>query len=146
LAGVGGAKAVLSIQRQWQALYEKGFSWLLSSETVLRFRYAAGLDKPFPAPVYSAERRAVIYAGDMPEFALDNLTKAKEAGISIFTVHSMMPLPITFERVLPQIDPVLLGWMENPQIDWTSKRTKILPGLQAVVIAIWDKDKELEVL
>lgn len=70
----------------------------------------------------------VDYVGDIPDFVLDNMEKS---GLSEFTVHSMLPLPVKETQVLSKTDPVMIGWI-NDQL--------------GVVIGMWDYDKEISLM
>jgi hypothetical protein len=71
----------------------------------------------------------VNYVGDIPEYVLDNMDKAKECDIDTFRVYSAQPLPT--EEVLVKTDPVMIGWLDD-------RKT-------GVIIGIWDRDKEITI-
>lgn len=99
-----------------QELNNAGFVWMVDSGFVRKFRYHAAVGQDYEWHGYRVFikqghiRQAIVYSGDIPEFALDRAQIAKELGIDNFTIHSMQPLPVSFLLT----DPVLVGWPALP--------------------------------
>ena len=133
-------------------LIEAGFLWYVTKEFVSKFKYAAGVGTDmFLVGIGQASgliSSYVGYTGDIPEAILDKVDKARQAGIREMTVHSTQPLPISVTKVLPRIDPVIIGWQRKPDIrlNGSFKFSQMLRDYEGVVIGIWDHDKEIEVL
>jgi len=118
--------------------------WVVDIKFVRQFEYHANIGKY--AGVENTGGAKVQYAGDIPEFAMDNLEKA--LGITNYvTIHSNYPFPVEYQ--LPKTDPVLVAWEGNPGITMYSKKgsrgMKKMNKTRGVVIAIWDYDKEIEI-
>lgn len=135
-----------------QKYVDAGFRWFVGADFVRQFRYHAEVFSAsawnFLSVVEQIEKgrfsgRRVIYVGDIPDFALDNLLKVKELGLACATIHSMQPMPV--ELVLT--DPVVIGWMTNPHITVSPDIVSFLfPDATGIVLAMWDGEKEIEVL
>lgn len=136
-----------------QKLYNAGFIWVIDTDFIRRFRYhaAVGADLQWhDHRVFIKQgrlREAVVYMGDIPDFALERIEIVKRIGINNFTIHSMLPLPVSFILT----DPVLVGWLALPSIEIRNygKHTQELnfsvADISGIVIAAWDTDHELEV-
>ena len=65
------------------------------------------------------------------------------------TIHSAIPLPVQYNDPvvidLRKTDPVLVAWLDYPQIEWGKEKT-IVHNHNSIgfVIAVWDNDKEFE--
>lgn len=87
------------------------------------------------------------YAGDIPNFVLGRIEHIqKNYELPIISVHSQEPLPIVVERVPPRIEPVAIWWADNPEIGTCGKKWSSNVDTVGAVIAIWDRDKEIEIL
>jgi hypothetical protein len=136
-----------------QELRAAGFVWLVGANFIRRFPYHAALGPDMQwhdHRVFIRQRRirkALLYQGDIPEFALDRVEKAQNLGISNFTIHSMLPLPVKFILT----DPVLIGWPAMPSIEIirygkpNQKLSFTIEDITGIVIAIWDANHELEI-
>lgn len=158
LAPVLGINYLSISEESRRKLLEKGLVWIVGEKFVRKFRYAAGLDggvyfEPFEHQLYPSSHplRKVNYVGDIPEFALDNRLVALDCGLTHFTIHSCKPLPTAL--VFEKVDPVMIGWFTNPRIrlmdhEWLFGRFihHMNKTVRGIVVAIWDKDKELGVL
>lgn len=128
-----------------QELVGADFRYFIKPDFVKRFYFHAlmkgdregGIPSMFWA--FDGDSIGPWYVGDVPDFALDNAVKALSCGVRYLTIHSLKPLPV----VRAMCDPVMVGWVNNPQIRLFD-RVVLQPQL-AVVIAIWDNDKELEI-
>lgn len=80
-------------------------------------------------PLSSSLTKTIDYIGDIPDFVLANLDKAKECGLKDFKIYSCEPLPVK-QQLLLKVDPVMIGWI-NDDI--------------GVVVGIWDRDKEVTI-
>lgn len=114
-------------------LQEAGFTWLVKPDFIQKFKYAASINKALPSV------KAFLYVGDFPDHALNNIEKAKDAGIQHFSIHSTQPFPSTFIKT----DPVIIGWFKNPEIWQRSEIFTTNCRYLGVVVAIWDADKEI---
>jgi hypothetical protein len=134
-------------------LYNKGFVWIVDASFVKKFCYHAAVGPDLQwhdHRIYIKQgrfRQAVIYAGDIPDFALERIDQVNKIGISNFTIHSMQPLPVNFVLT----DPVLIGWPAMPSIEITNygkgnqKLNFHVEDITGIVIAAWDTDRELEI-
>lgn len=134
-------------------LSDAGFIWVVDTSFVRRFRYhaAVGADHQWhDHRVFIKQgrlRQAVVYQGDIPEFALERAEIAGQIGINNFTIHSMLPLPVSFILT----DPVLIGWLALPSIEirnFGKHHQEVyfsVEDITGIVIAAWDVDRELEV-
>jgi len=134
-------------------LYNMGFVWIVDASFVKKFCYhaAVGPDLQWHDHrifiKHGHFKQAVVYAGDIPDFALERIEQVNKIGISNFTIHSMQPLPINFILT----DPVLIGWPAMPSIEITDygkdnqKLSFHVEGITGIVIAAWDIDRELEI-
>ena len=162
-------------------LREAGFIWTVNGNIVEKFKYAglvAEHERDFSKEAYKDQlmsrmslmanafgglspivssgggifaSRVVRYVGDLPDFAMDNMMKAAAIGIRYFTIHSNEPLPVE-EIDLKAIDPLLIGWLNRPQIvkAHSDNHDKAFDQLwharkedYGVVVAAWDLDKEI---
>jgi hypothetical protein len=140
-------------QTMLEELRMAGFRWIVGTDFIRRFSYHAALGQDIQwhdHRVYEKQgrvRQALVYYGDIPDFALDRVEKAQTIGISNFTIHSILPMPIKFL----QIDPVLVGWPAMPSIEVLKKGKRnsklrfTIEDITGVVIAVWDANRELEV-
>jgi hypothetical protein len=128
-----------------QKLINAGFRAFIKSDWINNFKYHA--------QVYSHSNSSLldtVYVGDIPEFVLDKALIAKECGLKFITIHSNYPLPTEFIHC----DPVLIGW--NNYIKTrdgfirTNKHgqlyTPAISNIEGVILAVWDYDKESEIL
>ncbi len=132
-----------------------GFNIFVEPKSVLRFKYHASLlgETVFRNTITSCD--CYRYSGDVPDFALDNIQKVKECranslGHLNMTVHSMEYLPVEIKRIPVMVDPVVIWW-ENSQVCFykcfrTWKISDLFKNSLGVIVAIWDKDKELKVI
>ena len=144
-----------------QQLRQHNFAWVVPSAFALRFRYHASIRQAKPendadTPVTMAIPYGIAriqYAGDIPDFALNNIETAISCGLQYFTVHSMEPFPGNVSA--SYTDPVVLGWNECPSILLRYAYEFDKPGsqhysyrsnIEAVVIAVWDREGEMEVI
>jgi len=138
-------------------LYDKNILWVVDQNFIEKFRHAAcigrGVDfEPSEHEEYPLSNpiRTVRYVGDLPDFVMDRMQTARECGLRFFTIHSAQPLPIS--EAFEKVDPVMVGWYNDPGIIfmnnfWEQRRFHHMdPTAQGVVIAIWDRDKELDIL
>lgn len=131
-------------------LIANDFRFFVPMDIVTRFKYHASVCSPIGSMVMQGgiTSNAIVYAGDIPDTALDRMIKVKELGIRFITVHSMQPFPIQ----LVQCDPVAIGWYEPMWIFKDGKETilRLLYNysgtLEGVIVAIWDGQKEVSVL
>jgi hypothetical protein len=129
-----------------QALAKAHMVWKVDKRFVLGIRYVAAVKTP-DMVTYTRYYRSVTsfkYVGDIPDFALDNMEKAKKAGIKHFTIHSNLPLPVKRAEKMLKSDPIMIGWTENPtiKVDATGSIKRMSRNIEGVVIAVWDGDKE----
>ena len=120
--------------------------------------------------VHDNEGYGLLYSGDIPDFSLNNIERFDSINphAAIFTIHSNEPLPITklkpkitsMREILFGVDPVVLGWLNHPSITFKGDRSildslkhsfrmygkKYLDFHNAFIVAIWDNDKELEIV
>lgn len=129
-------------------LHKTGFSWIVPFSFIQQFPYCANLCGTGAMwnqrEIVMRESGSVFYTGDVPDWALDNIEKAKRCGLKYFTIHAFEPLPITIVRMS---DPVVLGWYDTPWIhvasDGRIRSKSVRAGLlQAFVIAVWGEDGE----
>jgi hypothetical protein len=124
-----------------EALRAKGFIWFVRRDFIRCFKYHAairGVRGELP-PVRLDSSTEVLYAGDIPEKALDRIGEAINSGLRYLTIHSQEPMPVYLERV----DPVVVGWVRNPRI--LTGNLESLPSASiGVVVTIWNNAGELE--
>ena len=125
-----------------------GFIWTVGYSFVSRLPFAATLydwRSQWGGNVVETESgRDVIYSGDIPDFALHNIERAKRLHIVAFTIHSFLPLPISHGNV----DPIVLGWFGYPFIRVDSgRRFARMGGIEenAIVVAVWNNADEVEI-
>lgn len=112
-----------------------GFRLFVDRMEVLRkFLYHAGIRGSYTLEdnhfLDTESYKVVDYTGHIPAFAIKNTERLTAIMPQMeFTIHSMQPLPVEKRRV--QVDPVMVGWLSDDV---------------GVVVAIWDGDKEIEVL
>jgi len=144
------AQPIAARERQLLQITQAGFIWFVDHRFVERMRYAAtvgsrtrmGMRNPL---VRTPDGSGIWYAGDIPDFALDNIEKAKECRLQDITIHSNMPLPVQIE----EIEPVLVGWLQQPRIvcqRGRSPRCWCESHELGVVLAFWDMDMEINIL
>lgn len=136
------------------SMVAKGFHFTVSRTKLLAaFQYAAALSwgrqDPQQLVDYGAGSDvAIVYRGDIPDFALDRIEEAQQVGIEMFTMHSNEPLPVI--TVLAKVDPVVIGWTDCPFIHLDPKTNRVddYDKIESTgfVIAMWDIDKELQLL
>ena len=87
---------------------------------------------------------SVLYIGDIPDSAIDRIKVAGDY-LSYFTIHSAETLKVARQAL---IDPVVIGWKDPPAIlvDKKAQFKRCSKYCEGVVIAIWDKEKELDIL
>ncbi len=162
---------------------EAGFRFFITGKSIVKFPYSASLGKEntylidnkknkevTTTNVHGEKYEKILYAGDIPEFALDRLELFNKVWDSIYniplvnsnivhytrspaiTIHSMSPLPIITERVkirdIPKVDPVLVGWLKDPRLVFDKGKTQLWgedSQSLGIVLAVWDNDKELEI-
>ena len=145
----------------WLEVVEKaGFHSVVTTDWALRFKYHASVTMltvcesdgigDYPKQIW------YDYKGDIPEFALDALEAFKKVsghGTRVHpyeqrnadvTVHSMKPLPIKKTITLLRVDPVMIGWSDNPLFTLTNSRWLPRRNRLGVIIAVWDGFKEVE--
>jgi hypothetical protein len=123
-------------------LKENGFHWIVKSDFIKKFKHHAGVRGN--QIVYDYDMLSyVTYVGDFPKHALENLEKAVELGVPYFTIHSMETIPVRFTSTF---DPILIGWLVNPRINFFSGHPRDLDirDTEGLIIAIWDTSKEIE--
>lgn len=130
--------------------YQKaGFCWFVTLDFIKHFKYHASIAGDCVSQHgngnWITSYNDLQYDGDIPDFALDNIEKAKLEGIDEFSIHSNLPLPVK----LRLSDPIVIGWKSYHTI-WldrdgspTFNDDDIMMG---VVVAAWDMEKELKVL
>ena len=135
-------------------LHEQGFRSFVTDAFIKKFIYAASIyglnDYNYPVRKKGMEISVpIIYIGDIPEFGLDKIKNARHAGLRYVSIHSNYPLA---HRYLEKIDPIVVGWMNNPRINirgrgWGRegqvKNIENSPVLGVVIVA-WDIEKEIE--
>lgn len=124
---------------EWYKLRQLGYVWFVGQAFVSRFKYAASVMRDH---VVGSDESWLVYAGDVPDFALRNIAKAKSDGFSHFTIHSNKPLPIERIRMAP-IDPVVVAWKKDPDIHKYRHGWIVKLHPWGVVIAAWDMDSEV---
>jgi hypothetical protein len=131
-----------------EKLFDLGFMWVVKSDFVAKFKYAAQVGDD--GDVYeNPEFRYVStirYIGDMPDYAIERYNVARKSKLfDCFTVHSNEPLLVGRQTLL---DPVLIGWADPPaiRVNKGAEFQQCSKKCVGVVIAIWDKEKELEVI
>ena len=143
-----------------RGLMDSNLIWVVGEEFVRKFKYAAGIDggvylEPDDHREYPSSNpiREIHYIGDIPEFALDSKVIASKCGLKFFTIHSVYPLPT--RQIQKQVDPVMVGWFGDPRITFMDidclffKRRgfhHMALTVSGIVVAIWDRDKEISVL
>jgi hypothetical protein len=133
-------------------LRKAGLVWFVPATFAEKFRYAAIVrDRPNAETVRTSgdrygNRSKILYDGDLPDSVLDKAAIALECGINHLTVHSNQPFPVKLEAV--RHDPVLIGWQQPPIIEVNTRGCVCTSGknYHGVVIAIWDAEKEIDVL
>lgn len=136
---------------RWCGMLSAGFSWVVPRDIVYQFKYAAGLgigsgviygEKDPTCQVGSWKtKQDIIYAGDIPDFILDNIDKARKYDFACLSIHSNEPLPAQLRKS----DPVMLGWYMPAclQVDKNGKLLKCFNERAneiAFVIGIWGED------
>ena len=136
-----------------QELNNAGFTWLVDTAFIRKFCYHAAVGQDYQwhdHRVFVKQgriRQAIVYVGDIPDFALDRVEIARETGINNFTIHSMLPLPVSFLIT----DPVLVGWPALPSIEihndgkHKQELSFAVEEVKGIVIAVWDASRELEI-
>lgn len=136
-----------------QDLHNAGFIWMVNASFVNRFHYHAAVGPDIQwhdCRIFVKQgrlKRSIVYAGDIPDFALDRIEQVTKIGISNFTIHSMQPLPVNFVLT----DPVLIGWPAMPYIEIINcgksnqKLNFHIEDITGIVIAAWDTNHEFEI-
>lgn len=130
------------------SMKNEGFTWLVERPFIQRFGHAAVVTGE--VGVYRSNwYNKVLYAGDIPDFALDRIDSAKKHSPFI-TIHSNEALSI---REVILTDPIVIAWNDNPLIIFRDDRQEIGSWansdgyreslIRGFVIAAWDLDKEL---
>jgi len=144
-----------------EALWNRDFIWFVDNEFISRFKYAASLGLSTDRNEFAAvtgkikgnfgefQRADIVYKADMPDIVADRALLARELGINYFTVHSHHPLPVEF--VLPQVDPVLIGWETHPVVYKNFERSphgnfQCAKDALGVVIAVWEGENEVDII
>jgi len=154
--------------QETQLLAENDYRWFLGYKTLVKFKYAAAFHSDNRCAA-GTNYHKVIYKGDVPDFVLDRidqleLISSSNPDIFIgqwgFVILSMQPLP-NEERNLKPIDPIMVGFMNSherhsfigSERDDPQKRLHVWvddnhkkEDSSAVVVGIWDKEKEMELL
>jgi hypothetical protein len=131
-------------------LKENDFMWFVNGDKfVKRFKYAACVCTNYENRGGSNYNCVIDdnfdrpwYVGDIPDFALNRIAKAKDIGLEFFTIHSNQPLPTKF--IIS--DPVIVGWRYDPRIT-LSKEKRIWETQESaigVVVALWNDEGEPE--
>jgi len=134
-----------------------GFSSVVDTDWALRFKYHGDILGTCVYEKLGSRRTCLQYNGDIPEFALDNLEKYLKNNdrgwhrvtphssqiLGFISVHSMQPLPVKLVRILPIVDPVMIGWAEEPPFVLRRSGWEVLKYSLGVVIAVWDEYKEV---
>lgn len=153
--------------KETQLLAENNYRWFLKYETLIKFRYAAAFHSDDRCAA-GTDYHKVIYKGDVPDFILDRIDQLEQLasshpdifiGLWGFVVLSMQPLP-NEERELKPIDPIMVGFMnshernsfigckrDDPQKKlhvWVDENHKKEEST-ALVVGIWDGEKEIEI-
>lgn len=119
---------------------KKGFKLLVKPNVVQQFTYAAIVYSTNDETVHK-NNTDVVYIGDIPDFALDKIIDAQNAGLYPITIHSNQELPVKYEKYVYR-DPVLIGWNSNPKIvrhnyEWICTGHYVTVGC---VIAMWGNE------
>lgn len=125
--------------KRMQAL---GFHLVVDTDWALRFKYHGEILGQCVYEQRGSRRVEFQYNGDIPEFALDNLEKFTHGNLAVVSIHSMEPLPVKLVRVLPIVDPVMIGWAESPRFVQRQSGWEALKYSLGIVIATWDEYKE----
>jgi hypothetical protein len=133
----------------------KGLKWIVPASFVKKFKHHAVVNPV--REMWIITRISTVfrmelgreyweqprYIGDIPDSILRRCLSAREAGIKHLTVHSNMPLPVRWEVV--KTDPIILGWLDNPRIVVRRGKVVSFGDVQAVVVGIWDAEKEISI-
>lgn len=136
-------------------LEKRGFHWIVDSSFVTKFKFHAILTTSYQNTVFRKYRKAFkrsetkeqfFYIGDIPDGALDRIEQIKNVGYTrAITIHSNEPLPVVRQEIIPQVDPVVLAWSEDPIIQTGIIGKNLISynkDITAVVVAVWDYEKE----
>lgn len=141
--GVLGGLANINIKN----LELAGFHWIVPIATIEKFQYHASVLAPqdnLRCPVWLGAT-SIVYAGDIPDFALDRIKVAKCLDFKYFTIHSNEVLPVEEIQLTP-IDPVIIAWATNPKIRLFPTGITHTPNLFGTVVAVWNANNELETI
>ena len=129
-------------------MQEQGFRLVVDIDWALKFKHHASIDGDCVFESRGSRRTIYQYCGDIPEFALDKLEifLGGPLNIGVVSIHSMQPLPVKLLRSLPVVDPVMIGWAESPRFSYKQSGWVARNDPLGVVIAVWDGDKEIEVI
>jgi len=142
---------------------------MLRPAFVEKFKNVAGVawNRSLRPPVTTPDReQMLVYAGDLPDFAMDNMEELalryEAANTWYYTIHTNLDIPIEYcpvpqqyspshQRRLEQqaararlqhFDPILVAWPECPRIIAGKKGAQVQSSNVGIVVAMWDMDKE----
>lgn len=139
-------EALLGIRRPmvWPKWLKAGFTLTVDTNIIRRFKYAASIHGR-PCVIQGGD--AILYRGDIPDFAIDRIAQIIDIHHSDVkvSIHSNLPLPIRLESAYVKIDPVVIAWIDHS----ITIHRRVFGGFKAdretlgVIVAMWDMDKEI---
>lgn len=130
----------------YRRLSDNGFKIFVDGSFVSKFTYHAvvkGTGETPPVYWRFPAGGALEYIGDIPDKVLDRAQRAVSLGINYLTLHSMTKLKV--QRPYTAVDPVMLGWINNPMIREEAP-VRIGNSQMAVVVGVWDYEEEVALL
>lgn len=124
-----------------------GFNLFVNPDVVAGFKYAALVVEEGHMKLSHVIDgiREVFYTGDIPEFALERIEKAKKFEGDTFTIHSNQELTVRYEPFIYR-DPVIIKWdnsicVEKEKGVWVcNPYTQSHPICVGCVVAMWQDD------
>lgn len=122
-----------------------GFSLFVKPSIFKHFKYHAGFRVGDRKSCVVRGDKLLYYDGDIPDFALDRISRAisalshKSVSLSALTVHSNEPFPMHYTRLS---DPVVLMWSGLWQLrkSWSRWCLYTYDPVVAAVVAIWNEE------
>lgn len=174
---------IQKLEELYSALASIGFIWKVLPESLKRLKYVAGfcLDERQErrgkrigkrhSCVQTSFNNPVVYKGDIPDQALDNIQKVRSfrtkdhyiRNLVHFTVHSHEPLPVKIvapglvgrldqvrngiETFLEEVDPILVAWPVSPvirtgSIGSNNQLKTIWSEYPGIVISTWGLEQD----
>ena len=131
-------------------LVQSGYTWFVKSDNIVpKFKYHAQFRAEYSAvwdglQSVKINGQPAIYSGYVPNWAIKRVMQLDNVvHFQFMTIHSNYPMPVEYLKVA---DPIVIGWLDNPQIILNGGKIRSMNTVFGLVVAIWDADGREEII